>query len=96
MGKAAPCPCSPVGVKDSFHLRDVGLERYGTEFIQFLVVEQQVLVPETNGSEGAKDRNRDHPLPISCGGGESEAPSSMSPNTSYPSQHSRVPASLCE
>lgn len=57
VGKAAPCPRSPVGVKDSFHLRDVGLERYGTEFVQLLVVEQQVLIPETNGLEGAKDRN---------------------------------------
>lgn len=57
VGKAAPCPRSPVGVKDSFHLGDVGLERYGTEFIQLLVVEQQVLIPETNGLEGAKDRN---------------------------------------
>lgn len=54
-----PHPCSPVSVEDSFHLGDVGLERDGTEFVQLLVVEQQVLVPETNGSQGVKDRNWD-------------------------------------
>lgn len=32
--------CSPVSVEDGFHLRDVGLERDGAEFIQLLVVEQ--------------------------------------------------------
>lgn len=37
---AAPHPCSPVSVEDGFHLRDVGLERDGAEFIQLLVVEQ--------------------------------------------------------
>jgi hypothetical protein len=38
MATAAP-PSSPVSIEDSFHLRDVCLERDGTEFIQFLVVE---------------------------------------------------------
>lgn len=52
--RATPRPCSPVGVEDSFHLGDVGLERDGTEFVQLLVVEQQVLVPETNGCRGLR------------------------------------------
>lgn len=51
--KAVPYPCSPVSVEDGFHLGDVGFERDGTEFIQLLVVEQEVLVPETNGLQGA-------------------------------------------
>lgn len=63
-GQCAPCvpsrepaptaspPGSPVSVEDSFHLRDVGFQRDGTEFIELLIVEQQVLVPETNGFKG--------------------------------------------
>ena len=38
--RAVGPPHSPVSVEDGFHLRDVGLERDGAEFIQFLVVEQ--------------------------------------------------------
>lgn len=49
---SCPPPGSPVSVEDSFHLRDVGFQRDGTEFIELLVVEQQVLVPETNGFKG--------------------------------------------
>lgn len=53
MAVSRPPPGSPVGVEDGFHLGDVGFERDGTEFIQLLVVEQQVLVPETDGLQGA-------------------------------------------
>lgn len=35
-----------VCVDKSFHLRDVGLQWDGAEFIQFLIVQQEVLVPE--------------------------------------------------
>lgn len=38
--RAVGPPRSPVSVEDGFHLRDVGLERDGAEFIQLLVVEQ--------------------------------------------------------
>lgn len=64
----------PVSVKDGFHLRDVGFERDGTEFVQLLVIEQQVLVPETNGLKGIKDRHRASHLPISCGENQSLSP----------------------
>lgn len=59
VGRSCTPPRSPVSVEDGFHLGDVGLEGDGTELVQLLVVEQQVLVPETNGLERVRDRTGD-------------------------------------
>lgn len=55
--KASVARPSPVCVEDGLHLGDVGLQRDGAELIQLLVIQKQVLVPETNELGRVKERS---------------------------------------